>query len=163
LSSENRMHVWVSRWSLAHWVRAAVRGRRGIASIEFGIVMAGIVVIVLGTYDIGNYVLQEMKLADAAHAGGQYAMSYPTDTAGMTAAIDAVLPWPDVTVTEPTTTCGCWSSGGGESAADCSANPVCPSGETVERFITITLQRNYSPLLVMGLTSTTESYVARVQ
>jgi Flp pilus assembly protein TadG len=141
------------------------QGRRGVASIEFGIVMAAIVVIVLGTYDIGNYVLQQMKLADAAHAGGQYAISYPIDTAGMTGAVEAVLPpaWSDVTVTGPALTCGCWTAGGGEGAADCTASPVCPSGQTVERFITITVQRNYSPLLVVGLTSTSASYVARVQ
>jgi hypothetical protein len=45
--------------------RATVRGRRGIATIEFGMVMAAIVVIVLGTYDTGNYLLQQMKLSEA--------------------------------------------------------------------------------------------------
>lgn len=150
---------------LARRVRAAASGRHGIASIEFGVVMGAIVVIVLGTYDIGNYVLQQMKLADAAHVGGQYEVSYPGDTANMTLAVNAVLPpaWiTDVTVTGPTMSCKC-ASGGVETAADCSANPVCPLDQTTERFMTLTLTRPYTPLLVRGMTSTSASFVARVQ
>jgi hypothetical protein len=147
---------------LAHRIGAAVRSRRGVAAIEFGVVMAAVVVIVLGTYDIGNYVLQQMKLADAAHVAGQFLVSYPDDTADMTLAVDAVLPpaWvSDVTVTGPSMTCTCGGAGIGD-APTCSA--VCPSGQ-IERFMTITLTRAYSPLLVPGLTSTNASYVARIQ
>jgi Flp pilus assembly protein TadG len=103
---------------------AAAQCRRGVAAIEFGITMAIIVVVVLGTYDIGNYVLQQMKLADAAHVGGQYAISYPIDTAGAISAVDSVLPpaWvDDTTVTGPSMTCTCGSSGTGD-APTCSAN-----------------------------------------
>jgi len=156
LSSERRL-----RASLARQVCAVALGRRGIASIEFGVVMAAIVVIVLGTYDVGNYVLQQMKLAEAANVGGQYLVSYPTDTAGMTTALDNAVPpaWvSDVTVTGPSMTCTCGSAGIGD-AATCAV--PCPSG--IARFMTITLQRNYTPLLVVGLTSTSASYVARIQ
>ena len=137
--------------------------RRGIASIEFGIVMTAIVVVVLGTYDIGNYVLQQMKLADVAHVGGQFAVSYPLDTTGATTVMDAALPpaWVnDVTITGPSITCAC-ANGGAE--ADCSASPICPLGDSTERFITVTVQRAYSALLVPGLTSTSATYVVRVQ
>jgi Flp pilus assembly protein TadG len=152
------------RVRLVRPVRAAARDRRGMAAIEFGFVMGAIVVIVLGTYDVGNYVLQQMKLAEAAAVGGQFAVSYPTDTIGATNAINAALPsgWSGVHITGPTLSCACWSASGGQVAASCSATPVCSSGQ-VERFVTITLQRNYSPLLVNTLTSTSASYVAQVQ
>ena len=147
---------------LARGLHAVAQCPRGVAAIEFGITMAAILVIVLGTYDIGNYVLQQMKLADAAHVGGQYAISYPIDTAGATSAVDAVLPpaWlDDTTVTGPSMTCTCGSSGTGD-AASCSA--TCPTGQ-LQRFVTVTLTRNYAPLLVIGLTQTTASYVVRIQ
>jgi Flp pilus assembly protein TadG len=137
------------------------RGRRGIASIEFGMIMAAIVVIVLGTYDVGNYALQQMNLAEAANVGGQYPVSYRTDTAGMTTTVDNAVPpaWiSDVTVTGPSMSCTCGSAGIGD-AATCSV--PCPSG--IARFMTVTLQRNDTPLLVVGLTSTSASYVARIQ
>ena len=113
--------------------------------------------IVLGTYSIGGYVLQQMKLADAAHVGGQYLISYPQDTAGMTSAINAMLPWTDVTIT--TTRSGATA---GQVAVPCTANFVCPPG-TTERFATVTLTRAFTPLLITGLTSTSATYVARVQ
>lgn len=151
--------------------RAAVGDRRGTAAIEFSVVMAAIVVIVLGTYDIGNYVLQEMKLADAAHVGGQYAISYPSDTAGMTEAVNAALPpaWISA-IGSPTITCACGTSSPTDQVV-CSA--PCPAGEP-ERFVTITLQLNYTllsytplnyaPLLLTNiLTPPSATYVARVQ
>ena len=152
------MHVCFAHL-LAH---ATVRGRRGIATIEFGMVMAAIVVIVLGTYDTGNYLLQQMKLSEAAEVGGQYAVSYPLDNAGALSAVDAALPtdWiSDVTVTGPSMTCTCESSGIGD-APTCST--TCPTG-AIERYVSVTLQRNYSPLLVKSLTSTSATYVARIQ
>lgn len=151
---------------LAGRIGAAVRGRRGVAAIEFGIVMSAIVVLVLGTYDIGNYVVDQMKLADAAHVAGVFLISYPDDTAGMTLALDDVLPvgWADdVNVTGPSMTCACGTAGGGATPASCSGSPVCSLGQTPQRFMTITLQRNYTPLLIPGLTSVSSTYVARIQ
>jgi hypothetical protein len=161
---------------LARRARAAVPDRRGTAAIEFGIVMAAIMVIILGTYDIGNYVLQEMKLADAAHVVGQYAISYPDDTTGMTNAMDAALPpaWigsVELNPDPPVMTCTCGTSGPGD-AGTCSAG--CGPGQIPERFVKITLTLNYTtlnytplnytPLLLSKiLTSPSASYVARVQ
>lgn len=146
--------------------RAVTHDKRGVAAIEFGMIMAAIVVVVLGTYDIGNYVLQQMKLSAAAAVGGLYAVSYPADTAGTTNAINAALPagWVgNVAITGPSLSCACWTAGGGQVGASCAANPVCPAGQNIQRFITINLQLNYTPLLVSGLTSTSANYVAQVQ
>jgi Flp pilus assembly protein TadG len=158
LSSDGRILT-----RLAQWVRSAARGRRGVASIEFGAIMACIVVIVLGTYDIGNYVLQQMKLEEAATVGGLYSVSYPLDTSGTLAAVNDALPtaWVGgVAITGPSMTCTCGTSGTGD-AATCTAS--CPTGQ-VARFVTVSLQRNYTPLLLTTiLTSTTATYVAQIQ
>jgi Flp pilus assembly protein TadG len=148
---------------LAERLRVVARGRRGVASIEFGAIMACIVVIVLGTYDIGNYVLQQMKLEEAATVGGLYSVSYPLDTSGTLAAVNDALPtaWVGgVAITGPSMTCTCGTSGTGD-AATCTAS--CPTGQ-VARFVTVSLQRNYTPLLLTTiLTSTTATYVAQIQ
>jgi len=139
---------------------------RGIASIEFAVIMPVILLILLGTYDVGGFVLQEMKLAEAANAGGQSAISYPpSDTAvtpsgqgtGMNAAyltqaIQAALPqgWTvgvDVTVISSMT---CLNG--------CAPPP--------ERVVTIQLTRPFTPLLPLFsgvLTSTSATDVVRVQ
>lgn len=146
-------------------LRGALADRRGVSAIEFGVVVPIIGIIILGTYDLGNLVQQRMKLADAVRAGGQYAMSYPTSTSGIRAAVTAALPagWTGVTVGSPTTTCACWSAGGGETAASCAADPVCPAGQVTERFVTLTASRTYTPLLLVSFTSVSANYVARVQ
>jgi Flp pilus assembly protein TadG len=159
LSSEGR-----TKTTRVRRILAAACDRRGIAAIELGMVVPAILVILLGTFDVGNYVLQQTKLAEAANIGAQYAISYPLDTAGITSVVQTALPpaWTDVAITAPLMTCGCATSSG-QVAASCSGNPVCPTGETTQRFVTIKVQRNYTPLLVLGLTSTTASYVAQVQ
>jgi Flp pilus assembly protein TadG len=151
---------------LARRVRAALRDRCGIATIEFGVVTVAVITIILGTYDIGNFLLQQMKLAEAAGVGGQFLVSFPSDNAGLTTAIGKALPptWDNVTTTGPTMSCACWNAAGGQVAASCNATPICPVGQQVRRFMTISLQRNYTPLLLAKiLTSTTASYVVEVQ
>ncbi len=158
MSSESGIQVRVLQL-----VRGVARGGRGVASIEFGAVMAAIIVIMLGTYDIGNYVLQQMKLQEAAQVGGLYSVSYPLDTAGTLAAVNDALPtgWVgSVAITGPSMTCSCGGSGTGD-AATCTA--ACPTGQ-VTRFVTVSLQRDYTPLLLTTvLTSTTATYVAQIQ
>jgi Flp pilus assembly pilin Flp len=141
---------------LAHWVHAAARGRRGIASVEFAVIVAVITVIVLSTYDISSFVLQQMKVADAAHVGGQYAVSYPLDSAGMRCAVEGVF-CPGV---------GYSSLGGGCTGAACPLPDITITGPTFsgsQVFVTITVTKPYTPFLIGSLTSTSASYVARIK
>jgi len=155
-------HFWRSLRALA---RGGRRHRAGVASIEFAVVLSTVVIFVLGTYDLGNILLQRMKLAEAVHAGAVYAGSFPTDTTGISAKISASLPvgWTDVTIGTPSLSCACWTSGGGDTTADCTATPICPIGETTERFMTLTITRPFSPLLISSLSSASVTYVTRIQ
>jgi len=142
---------------LVHRVRAAVRG---IASVEFALVTSVIAVIVLCTYDIGSFVLQQTKMTEAAHVGTQYAVSYPLDATGLTCAIEGVF-CPNVTYS---------SLGGGCVGATCTLPTITVSAPSVtgtwpnsQVLITITVTQPFSPFLLSFLTSTSASYVARVQ
>jgi Flp pilus assembly protein TadG len=152
--------------ALRAWLRRLLACRRGISAIEFGMVLPVIVVIILGTYDVANLVQTTAKLNDALHAGGQYAVSFPGDTTGMQTVIQDALPtgWADVTIAAPVMNCACAAGGGGEAAASCDATPICPLGETTERYITLSATQPYSALLLYSLIpSISASYVARVQ
>ena len=162
MSSSNRVRLALHR--IRHALRAVRASRRAVSAIEFGVVLPVIAAIILGTYDLGNLVQSQLKLSDALHAGGLYAMSYPTAFGGMQTAVTAALPatWTDVTVPLPTARCACWTAGA-EATADCSANPICPSGSINERFVTLTASRPITPLLLVNFTSVNALYVARVQ
>lgn len=135
--------------------------------MEFGLVVPVIVIIVLGTYDLGNMIAIRGKLDDALHAGGIYAMSYPTSLTGMQTAVTAALPtgWTDVTVSTPVASCSCWATGGTVTAADCTSDPICPIGQVNQRFIALSVTRPFEPLLLPTATfnSVSTTYVVRVQ
>ncbi len=135
--------------------------------MEFGMVVPVIAIIVLGTYDLGNMIAIRTKLDDALHAGGTYAMSYPTSYTNIQSAVTAALPagWTDAVVSAPVVTCSCWAAGGAVTSADCSTDPICPIGQVNQRFITLAVSRPFSPLLLSPVTfdSVSTSYVIRVQ
>lgn len=151
-------------------VRALGSDRRGISAMEFGIVVPAVVIIVTGTYDLGNLITIRSKIDDALHAGGIYAMSYPTDISGMEAAITAAVPsgWTTAgtfTVTTPTVVCSCWATGGAVTTSDCNASPICPTDQVNQRFVTLTATQTYEPLLLpkVSFNSVSSTYVVRVQ
>ncbi len=150
---------------LVRRVAAALRDRRGVSAVEFGVTVPVIVLILTATYDIGNLVQMRMKLSEAAYAGGQYAVAFSDSNSGVLAAVNAALPagWTDVTMSGPTSVCTCWSAGGGEAAASCASDPVCPTGQVLQRTLTLSLTKPYTPLMMISLTSISASYVARVQ
>jgi Flp pilus assembly protein TadG len=151
---------------MAARLRAALASRRGVAAIEFAAVLPVMVVVITGTYDLGNLVQMHMKLGDAVRAGGQYAMSYPLDNADIEAAVTASLPsaWrASASVNTPVMACYCWDSGGGsETTTDCTT-PGCAAGESVERFVTVSASLPYAPLLLRSYDVVNASFVARVQ
>ena len=52
-------------------------GRRGIAALEFALVLPLLVVLLLGVADIGLAILKAKKIEEATHLGAIYAQSYP--------------------------------------------------------------------------------------
>ncbi|HWX50017.1 MAG TPA: TadE/TadG family type IV pilus assembly protein [Roseomonas sp.] len=82
--------------------------RRGVSALEFALIAPALALMALGGFDLGNAVLQSLRLEAAARAGAQYAFTRPTDSAGITASIRANLPgWTDITVPDPVVACRC--------------------------------------------------------
>lgn len=142
------------------------RNRRGIAGAEFALIAIVMLNLVLAAYDAGTVVLQTSQLAQAVRAGGQFAMSFPTDTAGMTRVVTANLPT-NISGATTAVILDCVTSGTADNPCDAGGTVVtawdrCPAG-TTERFVHLTATVTYTPFLLTPLTSNTACYAARIQ
>src|SRR5689334_20913021 len=94
------------------WLARLVRCRAGTATIETAAMLPLFAVLLAGLFDFGTGVMNAMALSAAARAGAQYALTQPTDTAGIAAVVAAAtrLDPASLTITA-TSTCEC--PGGG--------------------------------------------------
>ncbi len=146
------------------FVRAAQRisrDRRGVAAVEFAMVSVVFLTFIVAVVDIGGAIQQRLVLQQAARAAGQYAISFPTQTDGITKAVGKALPadWTNVTVAPPTA-CFCAQAN--------SCGSVCASGKG--GYIVLQLERPYAPYLFSaigncsdGTSSNCVTYVVRFQ
>jgi Flp pilus assembly protein TadG len=128
--------------------------QRGIAALEFALTGPVLVGLVLSAYDIGNAVQQRMMLQQALRAGGQYAISFPTQTepsgsvdtnSGIVQAVIQALPAGWLTPQDMTVT----------------FTPDAGSGPPY--YITISASRPFPALLLTAIPATAGRYVVRVQ
>lgn len=137
------------------------RDRRGVSALELALLGPMLAFTLLATLDLGGALQQSLLLQQAVRAGALYAVQWPTDTTGITNAISAALPYGmSATVDTPTTSCTCWSSGGGVVGDTCGT--TCPSG-SAQSYLTLTASKTYSPLLLTFLNSISATNVVRTQ
>jgi Flp pilus assembly protein TadG len=145
---------------IASLVRAARRDQRGVAAAEFALIAPVVITLLLGGIDIATLVQIRLQLQGALRAGGQYALAFPTQTGGITAAVQQAMPatWTDVpTATLPLT---------GQSSCPTQATTPPGPGLSVPYYITLCASHPYAPLLGRLLGSTFQNsvtYVIRVQ
>jgi Flp pilus assembly protein TadG len=65
------------------------RGERGQGLVEFAVAMPLMLLILLGTIDMGRVFFDYIEMRQAAVEGATYGARRPTDTAGITAAVMA--------------------------------------------------------------------------
>ena len=68
-------------------LRSLTRCKRGAIAVEFALVAPLLAALALGLFEYFGATHQAMQLASAARAGAEYAMSYPSDTAGIEQAV----------------------------------------------------------------------------
>jgi pilus assembly protein CpaE len=144
-------------------VRAFRNDRSGVAAAEFALIASFILTLMLGVYDVGNAIQQRLQLEQAVRAGAQYALSWPDQTSGISAAISAALPagWTNATVSAGSPVCYCWSSGGGATASPC--GNVCAAGSTKRSYVTLSATNNSAPFLLSAVAGNSVTYVVRFQ
>jgi hypothetical protein len=118
-------------------------GRRGVAAMELALVMPLLLLTLVFTIDLGGALEQSIRLENAARNGAQYALSYPTDTAGIRDQVLQSLPgWTDVQIATPELRCIC----PGNTAVNCTNENLCDPNFT-EQYITISVFRPHRPIL----------------
>ncbi|MDE3015522.1 MAG: pilus assembly protein [Pseudomonadota bacterium] len=108
----------------------------GAATVEFAIVATTVIIIVPLIWDLASVISSSMSLSGAMRAGIQYALSQPSDNAGIAQVIQTASGFPANSVTV-TTAQSCTCSG---SSATCGRS--CSDGGNPAMYDTVTA--NYS-------------------
>ncbi len=149
-----RLYTWPK--ILASW-----RESRGVSTLELALLGPLLTVLLLGAADLAGAIQQQLLLQQSVRAGALYAIQWPTDSSGIETAMTAALPagWTNATVATPASSCVCVdSSGAGTAASSC----TCASG-WLQKLVTLSVSRPYSPYLLTTLSSTAASDVIRYQ
>ena len=145
--------------TLTRHLRASVRDRRGVAAIEFGVMIPLLTLMVVSVTDIGLALFHKMQVENAAQAGAQYAIVRGFDTTGVSNAVTAATNSTAITASpQPIQFCGCPTSAG-VSTVSCGA--VCPSGAQAGTYAMVSAQGTYYTLINYQIVATSYTYNAQ--
>jgi Flp pilus assembly protein TadG len=146
-------------------LRRLERDRAGVSAVEFAIVASIMVALVLAAFDFGNAAQTQIRLQQAVRAAGAYAVTCPTDTAGIQTAVTNALPSGWALSSAPGVTCSCLNPGTNATSATVCTAPNCVAPADA-KIIKITATMPYTGLaspFFSALASNTASYVVRYQ
>ncbi len=144
--------------------RVANIDRRGVAAVEFAVIGAIILTLLLAVFDFGFWIWTQMSFQSALAAGAAYAQVFPTEQTGIVTTITGALPpglADGATVTPPVPACDCGAGGGTPSAAQCSTS--CGAGSQKRVYVTLSVSRPFSPLYFTSFSTNAARFVVRVQ
>jgi TadE-like protein len=137
-------------------------GEAGTAALEFGLMAPLLMLLVVGTVEVGTGAYQAMEAQNAAEAGAIYATKHGFDSAGITSAVASATAAAGISASPaPAQFCGC-PDAAGLSEVDCSA--LCTGGSAPGQYLRISASIAHEPLLsisgmVMPATFTGEAIV----
>jgi Flp pilus assembly protein TadG len=118
------------------------RCRAGAATIETAAMLPLFAVLLAGLFDFGSGVMNAMALSAAARAGAQYALTQPTDQAGIAAVVAAATRLDPTSLTITTSsTCEC----PGGSSVGCGG--TCGPQVLVRRFVSVKVTQPFTTIL----------------
>ena len=136
--------------------RASTRRARGVelgaAFVELAVSLPVLVVVVIGTADLGRIFYYTISLTNAARAGAQYAAYNSvraTKNAEITAAAQAAAPNIGsftVSLATPANVCRCAQDDGSAFGSPVTCNITCPAGQHMLESVTVTVTRSFSTI-----------------
>lgn len=139
------------------WMRRIRRSNRGVAAIEFALIVPVLLILMLGLTDYGLAMFTKMELTGAVRAGAQLALSDKDDIPKIVqAVVDATNNAAGITVTavetckcddETTVTCG-------DTCGDLSDNRY---------FMTVTATQDFSYIFISTDVTLTETAIIRTK
>ena len=142
-----------------------LRGRRGNAAIEFAVLAAPMVLMLVGAADYGAATYAKMQVQHAAQAGAEYAMKYGFSSTNIATAVTSATALSGVSATPaPAQSCGC-ASGTTVTAATCGT--TCASGAAAGSYVTVSAQGSYTTIIpypgIANTLSLSASSTVRIQ
>jgi Flp pilus assembly protein TadG len=136
------------------------RGNAGVAAIEFAVIAMMLVLMALGTLDLGLGFYRKMQVQNAAQAGAQYAMLHAFDGSTVGAIESAALNATALTgltfPQPPARSSGC---AGPTGIATPDLNYLCPDGSSAATYVTVVTQSIYNPVLAFPALGIPESFI----
>lgn len=122
--------------------------RRGLAATEFAALATILIFMSIATADLGMGFYRKMQVQNAAQAGARYVMLKGLDTAGIVNSITEATSFSAIVASDPIVFYGCASA---EAIAPTYQNATCSDGKTAGRYVTVSTQATYNPLLPFPL------------
>jgi Flp pilus assembly protein TadG len=168
--------------AFSHSRRATGRsglGARGVAAVEFGLILPVFVTLLIGCLDFGLAYLADAQLAAAVSAGAQYAFTQGQTESGSTLTSDvssfvtavSQVSLSALTVTNnnglSATSCYCVTGATPTYTGPVSCGSTCTDGSTAGKFVAISASFTYTPIFpadkVFFSTAKTQTITVRLQ
>lgn len=149
------------RWlcSLPRHVRNAAGDQRGVAAVEFAILIPLLSLMVVSVTDIGLALYRKMQVENAAQAGAQYAIARGFDTNGIANAVASATSATNITASPPPVQfCGCPSSAG---VSTVTCGTVCTGGTQAGTYTTVSARATYYTIIDYQIVAATYTYTAQ--
>ena len=112
---------------------AVAKDRRGIAAVEFAILVPVLILMAVCTTDLGLAIYAKMRVEDSAEAGSGYAMLHGFNSTSIASAVTSAGNLSGLTASPaPTQFCGCPGSSGVTSTT---CGSICSSGNTAGTYV----------------------------
>ena len=123
----------------------------GSSLVELALVSSLLILLLVGSVDLGQACYVAIELSASANAGAQYGTQNPTDTSGMRKA--ALLNAANLVGATSSAAWGCECSDGSAASPSCTTTPSC--SVTVVRYVAVATAMTYKPLLTVPGVPTT--------
>ncbi|HLO77312.1 MAG TPA: TadE/TadG family type IV pilus assembly protein [Magnetospirillum sp.] len=122
------------------------RCTKGVAAVEFALMLPILVMLVAAVADFGLAVNEKMRLTSAARAGAQWAYKKSGETGGVALAVQQASGLDPAQVTIGTQKfCGCVSG------ATVSCLGTCNDGNGVRTYVTVSVSESWAPVIVSSV------------
>jgi Flp pilus assembly protein TadG len=121
---------------------------RGTAIVELALLLPLLMLLMLGMIELGRFIYFGILVGNAAHAGAQFgaqSLIYEGDFTGMESAAQNDAQNMNIPLFTPTASdyCQCWD---GTTATAATCGTTCPSGSTMQTWVSVTGTGQYQPL-----------------
>jgi Flp pilus assembly protein TadG len=146
-------------------MRAMRDDRRGVAAIEFAIMVPTLIMMTVCTVDLGMGIYSNMQVQSAAQAGAQYAMVHGFDASLISSAVSNATGQSGISASPaPAQYCGCATSAG---VTNVTCGSACPAGAVSGTYVQVSTQGTYTTILpypmIANSFALTAQAVVRVQ